>query len=56
MEQPILYKPETIQKMRAILEKTCNQGTAHAAVIPGVNVLAKQAQPAYLTKQVTIHH
>lgn len=41
VEHPILYKPETLEKMRAILEKTCNQGTAHAAVIPGVNVLGK---------------
>ncbi len=41
MGHPLLYSPDTIQKMRTILEKTCNQGTAHAAVIPGVNVLGK---------------
>ncbi|MBY0110043.1 MAG: penicillin-binding protein 2 [Candidatus Babeliaceae bacterium] len=41
MTHTILYRPETVQKMRAILEKTCNQGTAHAAVIPGVTVLGK---------------
>lgn len=41
MEHLPLYKPETIEKMRTILENTCNQGTAHAAVIPGVTVLGK---------------
>lgn len=41
IDHKILYKPQTIEKMRTILEKTCNQGTAHAAVIPGVKVLGK---------------
>lgn len=41
VEHPTLYKPETLQKMRSILEKSCNQGTAHAAVIPGIKVLGK---------------
>ncbi len=41
-QQPsLLYRPETIHHMRSILEKTCTQGTAHAAKIPGVTVLGK---------------
>ena len=36
-----LYSPETITQMRTILEKTCTQGTAHAATIQGVTVLGK---------------
>ncbi len=36
-----LYSPESIMHMRTILEKTCTQGTGHAAVIPGVTVLGK---------------
>ena len=37
----LLYDHETLEQMRTILEKTCTQGTAHAAVIPGVTVLGK---------------
>ena len=36
-----LFKPEAIEAMRDILEKTCSQGTAHAAHIAGVTVLGK---------------